>query len=53
MAECEVEILKKVQVERVVDENEEKKDEGKNKKRPYKRKLQKGQTTLTSLVKKK
>ena len=36
----------------LVDENEEKKDKGKYKKRPYKRKLQKGQTTLTSLVKK-
>ena len=55
MAECEVEILNQAFKETTVDEDEDKETDlvqEKRKTRKRKRKLLKGQTTLTSLVKK-
>ena len=50
MADCELDLLKQLPDKSVIDKNDTK--ESKIKKRSYKRKLLKGQTTLTSSAEK-
>ena len=52
MADCELDLLKQIPIENIAEENQSQEGIKRTKKRPYKRKLLKGQTTLTSLVKK-